>query len=204
MNDRYAKSFWICCVATSLALALALPAAVAAAKKKKAPREASELTNFLLSPRYSQWLLGAVSRIATGAEIEAYLRLTDDEAAVAFIDEFWTGRRSPDIVWPSPQPRELFESRAREADDQFSEGTHLGRRSDRGTIFILYGAPEETEYESSTEKNRPSYEVWRYPKSSEPGLDGERPEREYFFIKRGERTVFHIPGARRRGMPTPF
>ena len=203
MSDRYEKSSWIYCGAISLALALLLPMAASAGRKKGAG-DSTELTNFLLSPAHSQWLLGAVARIATNGEIDAYLRLSDDRAAEEFVDQFWSSRRSPDIVWPAPQPRAVFESRVRDADAQFSEGTHLGRLSDRGTIYILYGSPDSREYESSAKRNRGSYEVWSYPKGADAGLDGERPKREYFFSKQGERTVFHIPGARRRGPPTRF
>ncbi len=203
MSGQCVKSFWICCGAVSFGLVLA-SATTASAARKPAARAAVDLTNFVLSPANSLWLVGSVAHIATEKEIDAYLKLTDDSEAQAFIDEFWNARRSSDIVWPAPQPGEIFERRAKEADAQFSEGTHLGRRSDRGTVFILHGEPEARDYESSNKRYRDeSYEVWRYPKDAGPGLDGEPPKREYFFIKDGEKTVFHIPGARRRGSILP-
>lgn len=199
MSVRYAKSSWICCVTIS-ALLVASPLAA----KKSRDRSPEELTNFLLGPEYSQWLVGAVARIASEEEIRAYLQLTDAAAAAAFVDEFWQRRRSADAVWPADQPRAQFETRAREADRRFSEGARLGRRSDRGTIFILYGEPQEVRYELSARRGprepKP-IEVWEYPKDAPKGLDGERPERFYYFIQMGDETVFTQPPRIQRRLP---
>lgn len=170
-----------------LVLALAVPAAPAIAAKEPA-RE--DLTNFLLGPGYSQWLVGAVHRIATPAERQAYLALTDDEAAAEFIEAFWEDRRNPDSPWPADQPRAVFERRAEEADRLYSEGTRLGRYSDRGALHILYGPPAETAFEIPRRgPNRGTIEVWIYPKDASPGLDGEPPRRRYEFVERDGVTV---------------
>jgi len=146
------------------------------------------------APAYSQWLLGPISRMATGAEIDAYLALDEDSEAQTFIESFWRERSNPDSPWPTDQPRAVFERRLAEADTRFSEGTKVGRWTDRGTIYILYGAPEKSYFEvPERPRNSPRQpepvEVWSYPKDAPRGLDGEKPKRKYFFVKRGEATV---------------
>lgn len=54
------------------------------------------LTNGLLGPAYSQWLVGAIARMATRAEIDAYLALSDDFAAADAIEAFWRARDDED------------------------------------------------------------------------------------------------------------
>jgi len=160
-----------------------------------------ELTNPFLGPRYAQWLVGAVGDIATGEERSEYLRIEDDEAAQRFIDQFWEGRGTL---------RQVYEQRAEEADKRFTEGTVPGRRTDRGAIFILYGEPEESEYEQHRDVDDPPVELWRYPKKATAGLDGKQPLRVYRFIRWGEVTVRfqkggpNDPDVRRRRRPDPL
>ena len=201
MNGRYVKSFWTCCGAASglvLVLALTLPGELEARKKK---RSREELTNFLLGPEKSLWLVGAVGRIASEDEIAGYLRLTSDEEAEAFIQEFWDRRRSKKSVWPASQPQGIYETRAREADRLYTEGARLGRLSDRGIVYILHGPPEETRYEVVDRPGFGPLEVWVYPKQAEKGLDGEKPDRFYYFVKKGEYTVETTPPPRQRLRP---
>ena len=36
---------------------------------------------------------------------------------------------------------------AREADKRYTEGTFVGSRTDRGTIYVLHGDPDHSEFE---------------------------------------------------------
>jgi GWxTD domain-containing protein len=194
------KNSWISCVALSLSLAVLWAASVTevtAKKKRKAPGP-EEVTNFLLSPQNSQWLVGAISRMATAEEIAAYLALTSDEAAASFIEEFWA-RRGPDTVWPKKGKRQLFEERSAEADRLYDEGTHRGRHTDRGTTYVLYGPPEDTRFEQSAQVRSQNVEIWDYSPSAEAGLDDKRPKNFYLFIKQGDLTVEYRGAIRRRG-----
>jgi GWxTD domain-containing protein len=183
---RFVKSSWICCVAASCALA-------APARPAAPSRDAIELTNFRLSPDHSQWLVGAIAWMAEESEIQQYLALSDDQAAESFITEFWSRRSAP---FPAEQPRAVFERRAVEADRRFSESARLGRRTDRGTIYVLYGEAEEVTFEMPTRPSRlrqEPIEVWAYPRDAEAGLDGEQPKRRYFFVKKDTVTTFSSP-----------
>lgn len=161
-------------------------------------RSAAELTNPFLGPEYSQWLVGPIARMAAEKEIDKFLSLVDDGAARVFLDEFWE-RRDPDPGEPGNGVRETFEKRATEADKKFREAAYAGRRTDRGTIYILYGPPNEIEYEELRDVRGPDVELWRYPKGSTAGLDGRRPDRVYRFAKQGDLTSFFTP----RSTPDP-
>lgn len=182
--------------AVALAFALALAAGASAQDDRVLDR-----TNPFLGPRYAQWLVGAAGDIASEAERQEYLRLESDEAAAAFIERFWSSQGTV---------KQVFDQRAAEADKRYTEGTVPGRRTDRGAIYILYGDPEESEYEEHRNIDDPPVEAWRYPKKAEPGLDGERPLRTYRFIRWGEVTVRfqkgdpNDPDVRRRRRPDPL
>lgn len=181
-----------------LAACLLLTAAVAACASGAAkPRATSAelLTNPELSPEYSQWLVGPAAELATPEEVDRYLALADDAAAAAFVEEFWA-RRNPYPERPDNPLREKFEERAAEADRLFSESGYLGRRTARGTVFILHGPPEEVDYQVAEHALDPPVTLWRYAEGAPPGLDGKPPDRLYRFIRRGDITEFYVP---RRG-----
>jgi GWxTD domain-containing protein len=181
------KSSWICWLIAA-SLVAGLPATGAEREKRGS---ADEVINLFLSPGYAQWLAGPIAHIATDEEIEAYLAITDDEAAERFIDEFWS-RRVPVAGPPGVTARQQFERLAEEADRKFGEDTLIGRRTDRGTIFILYGPPAEVDYQPARKARAGLVEIWKYEKD-EVGMDGNAPKRHYYFIKRNDVTVFALP-----------
>ena len=157
------------------------------------------LANVRLGPDYSHWLLGPVARMASPDEIAAFRALEDDYAAIAFVEAFWE-RRDPDPGTPRNEARLAFERRIREADRRYGEAGVLGRRTPRGTIHVLYGAPESIDHEIPLEGGEP-IEVWRYPEDAPPGLDGRPPAPVYRFRKEGDLTVPYQPGGRRTTLP---
>lgn len=178
----------------------ALFAAVAVAELRT--YESVDITNFRLGPEYAQWLVGPIVHVASAEERRQFLALTEDEAAAEFIEAFWD-RRGPNLKIPPSGPRVTFERRAEEADKRFTEGTFLGRRTDRGTVFILYGSPEVVEYASSPIPEGEPVEVWAYPKAAAPGLDGQRPDRRYAFRRDGAVTKFFPLAALKRMRRVP-
>jgi GWxTD domain-containing protein len=151
----------------------------------------ADLTNPFLGPDYSAWLIGPVARIARPDEIKAYLALHDDGEAAAFIQQFWE-RRNPKPGQTNPLLAR-FEDRAEVADKKYSEAGLLGRRTDRGTIFILYGPPGKGGFEVAARPTDPPIEVWQYGASAPAGLDGRHPDPFYRFTKRGELTLLYVP-----------
>ena len=180
------KSSWTCCLIAASLLA-ALPVG-AEERGKRAPRPADELINVFLSPGKAQWMVGPIAALASEGEIETFLAITDEVAAESFIAEFWS-RRKPIEGAPGLTARRQFEYLAEEADRRFGEATYPGRRTDRGTIFILYGPPDEIDYEPARQANRGEIEIWRYERPR-IGLDGEAPKPTYNFIEDGDITRF--------------
>lgn len=184
MSVRYVKSSWSCWLI--VASLLAGPAAEAAERGKR--RTADELLNVYLSPGRAQWLVGPIAQIASNEQIDSYLAITDDEVAERFIAEFWAGRRALKGT-PGLTARQQFEHLAAEADRRFGEATFPGRRTDRGTIFILYGPPDDIDYRPSGRKQLGEVEIWYYQRPR-VGLDGEAPKNAYYFIEDGDLTRF--------------
>ncbi|MGH9464397.1 MAG: GWxTD domain-containing protein [Thermoanaerobaculia bacterium] len=186
---------WLVAWSVAAGLAFVL-AALPTAGRERAP-SAEELTNYQLAPAYALWLLGPISRLADDEERDAYLALSDDEAAAQFIHEFWE-RRGGMRPFP-PTPAYLFEQRAAEADVLYREGLHVGHATDRGTIYVLYGPPGETRFEASPSPGGEAVEVWLYPKDTQPGLDGQPPKGLYTFRRDAEGlTRFYNLPVRRR------
>ena len=148
-------------------------------------RSMEDLTNPFLGPDWSAWLVGPISRLTTPQEIQTYLALKDDAAAAAFAEAFWKKR--------GEAVRQAYAERALNADRLYSEGGYLGHRTDRGTIFVLYGRPEKEGFEVSPSPKESAIEVWTYGPDAPSGLDGNKPNSVYRFIKRGDLTVNYVP-----------
>jgi GWxTD domain-containing protein len=160
---------------------------------------AAALNNTYLSPALSQWLIGAVAHLATPEEIRGYLALREDAAATAFIESFWAAR-DPDPSREGNPLRQLFELREREADRRFSEAGYLGRRTDRGKIFVLYGEPKKIDFEINPHQGAPPVERWEYAADKTIGLDHHRPVPVYRFVKHDDLTVLYALPASQRGV----
>ncbi|HVR28859.1 MAG TPA: GWxTD domain-containing protein [Thermoanaerobaculia bacterium] len=188
-----------------MSLALLGLGAPCAGRERSYPPE--ELFQPFLAAELANWLQGPIARLASEEEIDGYLRLQSDDEARRFIEAFWS-KRDPDPAREGNPTLELYEARAAEADKKFTEATVAGRRTDRGTIHILYGEPESVEYEELRDVSEPDVELWRYPRKADPGLDGRRPQREYRFAKVDDLTRFYSARnvrdpRRRRGDSAP-
>jgi hypothetical protein len=97
---------------------------------------------------------------------------------------------------PGNPAREQAERRSEEADRRFSEAGVSGRRTDRGSIFVLHGEPEAIDHEPSHRFGEPPLEHWRYPANAPVGLDGKRPARLYRRAARHTSSTFRAGRAR--------
>lgn len=189
-SDRSVKSFSISCAARSVVL-VGLILLSACAESGIRRNDPATLTNPALSPGLSQWLVGAIAHLANDQEIRQYLALSTDSEAKRFIDHFWAVR-NPYPKNPGNALRQLYERRARAADRLYSEGGVVGRHTDRGAIFILYGPPARTTFEVGPQrKGGPALVVWKYPPDAKPGLDGRKPDPVYRFWKPADLTVLY-------------
>lgn len=176
-----------CCATPRRLLVTALIAGLCsapAAARKGQRLDKEDLINVLLSPSLAQWLVGPVASIASGKEIEAYLALADDREAENFIQSFWQARVDPQSPWPGRQVKDIFDQRAERADRLFTESANLGRRTDRGAIYILFGEPSRSGFVQDASRQNVTVEVWTYDPKTRIGLHGAPPEDRYYFSKK--------------------
>jgi len=109
-------------------------------KQKKANEK--KLRKELETP-YKKWLNEEVVWIISDEERSAFGRLQTDDERQAFIEQFWL-RRDPT---PDTEENEFKEEHYRRiawANDRFASGIP-GWKTDRGMIYVKYGAPDERE-----------------------------------------------------------
>jgi len=166
-----------------------------------------------LKGAYKKWLDEEVPYIITDEERKAFRSLSNDEERDAFIEQFWQ-RRNPNPDSPENDFKEEHYRRIAYANDKFAAGKP-GWKTDRGRIYIEYGAPDSTDsHPSGGTYERPMdegggetstfpFEVWhyRYLEGIGENIDLEFVDTcqcgdYHFTIDRGEKdALMHVPGA---------
>jgi GWxTD domain-containing protein len=143
----------------TLVAASTIPSIAAAQKAASTPRpdEKPRKVRNETPDAHKRWLTEDVPYIITDAEKKALLALKTDEEREAFIQTFWD-RRDPDPNTETNEFREQYYERIAYANEHFSTGIP-GWRTDRGRIYIRWGAPDSTEsHPSGGGYNRPGTE----------------------------------------------
>lgn len=121
---------------------------------------------------YQTWLDQDVRYIIAPEEEQAFKLLGTDEERDAFIEQFWL-RRDPTPDTPENEFREEHYRRIQYANEHFPAGIP-GWRTDRGRIYVVWGAADEIEshpsggnYQRQTSEGGGStstfpFERWRY------------------------------------------
>jgi GWxTD domain-containing protein len=125
-----------------------------------------------LSRVYKKWLNEDVVWIITDQERAAFKQLSNDEERDNFIEAFWQ-RRDPTPDTEENEYKEEHYRRIAYANEHFAAGIP-GWKSDRGRIYIMYGAADEVDshpsggtYERPMEEGGGEtstfpFEDWRY------------------------------------------
>jgi GWxTD domain-containing protein len=125
-----------------------------------------------LSKTYKKWLSEDVVWIISDEERAAFKQLSNDEERDQFIEAFWQ-RRDPTPDTVENEFKEEHYRRIAYANEHFAAGIP-GWKSDRGRMYIMYGAPDEIEshpsggtYERPMEEGGGEtstfpFEQWRY------------------------------------------
>ena len=136
-------------------------------QKQKMKRTLKELDN-----SFKTWLNEDVTYIISPEERTAFLQLETNEEREQFIEQFWL-RRSSNPDMPDNDFKEEHYRRIAYANEHFASGIP-GWKTDRGRIYIIWGAPDEIEshptggtYDRPTEEGGGStttypWERWRY------------------------------------------
>src|SRR6202163_4296301 len=125
-----------------------------------------------LSKTYRKWLDEDVRWIITDEEKSAFMQLSNDEERDQFIEAFWQ-RRDPTPDTEENEFKEEHYRRIAYANEHYAAGIP-GWKTDRGRIYIMYGAPDENDsHPSGGTYERPinegggetstfPFEDWRY------------------------------------------
>lgn len=93
-----------------------------------------------LSPSFKDWPNGPIGFLMTSAEKKAFAGLAGDAEAQAFIELFWA-KRDPNLDTLINEFQEDFNRRVEFADKTFTWDKAKGSLTDRGKVFLLFGAP---------------------------------------------------------------
>jgi GWxTD domain-containing protein len=166
-----------------------------------------------LKGAYKTWLDQDVSYIISDEERKAFKTLSNDEERDAFIENFWL-RRNPNPDSPENEFREEHYRRIAYANEHFAAGKP-GWKTDRGHIYISFGAPDSIDsHPSGGSYQRPMeegggetstfpFETWhyRYLEGIGENIDLEFVDScqcgdYHFTIDRSEKdALLHVPGA---------
>src|ERR1700741_4395737 len=136
-------------------------------QKKKMKKTLKELDN-----SFKTWLNEDVTYILSPEERTAFLQLETNEEREQFIEQFWL-RRSSNPDMPDNDFKEEHYRRIAYTNEHFASGIP-GWKTDRGRIYIIWGAPDEIEshptggtYDRPMEEGGGStttypWERWRY------------------------------------------
>jgi len=136
-------------------------------QKQKMKRTYKELDN-----SFKTWLNEDVVYIISPEERSAFLQLATNEEREQFIEQFWL-RRSANPDMPDNDFKEEHYRRIAYANEHYASGVP-GWKTDRGRIYIIWGAPDEIEshptggtYDRPMEEGGGStttypWERWRY------------------------------------------
>jgi GWxTD domain-containing protein len=139
--------------------------------KKEQKRREKQLRKELEGP-WKKWLNEDVTYIITDEERQAFKHLQTDEEREQFVENFWK-RRDPTPDTEENEYKEEIYRRIAYANDHYASGIP-GWKTDRGMIYIKYGAPDEVDsHPSGGSYERPMeegggetstypFEDWRY------------------------------------------
>jgi len=125
-----------------------------------------------LDSQYKKWLNEDVVYIISPEERSAFLHMSTNEEREQFIEAFWA-RRNPDPDSPENTFKEEHYRRIAYANEHYASGIP-GWKTDRGRIYIMWGAPDETDShpsggtyerppeEGGGETSTYPFEDWRY------------------------------------------
>ena len=138
-------------------------------REKKKNQE--KLEKELQTP-YKKWLNEDVAYIITQEERDAFKKLQTDDEREQFIEQFWL-RRDPTPDTLENEFKEEHYRRIAYTNEHYASGIP-GWKTDRGRIYIMYGAPDDIDdhssggtYERPREEGGGStstfpFQIWRY------------------------------------------
>lgn len=98
--------------------------------------------------------------IAATDEIAQYKKLKGVDSKRKALFTFWDVR-DEDKSTPVNEQKQEYVKRLEVSNQQYKTGFKAGWKTDRGRVYILYGAPDEVERHANELDSKP-YEIWHY------------------------------------------
>ena len=98
--------------------------------------------------------------IASGREQSQIAQLSTDDERRAFLVRFWAERDTDARPGVNAARRDFYE-RLQTVESRYGRGVREGFRTDRGRVYLTYGAPSQIERRDHDPGTLP-YEVWEY------------------------------------------
>lgn len=159
LNRLFSRNF-ARCIALFLTTAITLSSLTVFAqddKKKRDKDKEERAQKERLKSVYKRWVNEDVLWIITDEERKTFNLLKTDDEREQFIESFWL-RRDPDPDTDSNEYREEYYQRIAYANEHFTSGIP-GWKTDRGRIYIMFGAPHQKEsHPSGGSYDRPVWE----------------------------------------------
>lgn len=159
LNRLFSRNF-ARCIALFLTTAITLSSLTVFAqddKKKRDKDKEERAQKERLKSVYKRWVNEDVLWIITDEERKTFNLLKTDDEREQFIESFWL-RRDPDPDTDSNEYREEYYQRIAYANEHFTSGIP-GWKTDRGRIYIMFGAPHQKEsHPSGGSYDRPIWE----------------------------------------------
>lgn len=110
------------------------------------------------------------------AQQRQLLTTLNTQGKVQFLNRFWDSLDADPSVGdpetPENEAKEIFEQRVAYADQFFTSSQRLGRDTDRGRIYILFGDPTER-IDRPVEATLGPYQIWNYSSQGETFAFGD-------------------------------
>jgi GWxTD domain-containing protein len=98
--------------------------------------------------------------LASKDELNQYGKLKGVESKRKMMFDFWN-KRDENPVTPENETKREYMKRVEYANTYYKTGFRDGWKTDRGRVFIVYGAPDEVERHANEIDVKP-YEIWFY------------------------------------------
>lgn len=112
---------------------------------------------------------------------------------VQFLNRWWDSM-DPDPATPVNEAKEIIEQRVAFADQNFTSSQRLGRDTDRGMIYMLFGSPTER-IDRPVEATLGPYVIWNYSNEGHTFAFGD-------FRRDGDYRLIYSTDQRFRGDPS--
>ncbi|MBX7046386.1 MAG: GWxTD domain-containing protein [Ignavibacteria bacterium] len=130
--------------------------------------------------------------IRTNDETKTYNSLKTLEEKRKYLFDFWK-KKDTNPLTPQNEFKITFFKRINEANNKYKESFKEGWKTDRGRIFVVYGAPNEIEHHAF-ESDTKSYEVWIYD-----SMEGQGSTNAVFIEKETGTGVYTLVSSTIRG-----